>query len=51
MFVLGHALRAPVSDMIEDEKLKTMQPTRETRMNEAALGMVLEIGVAFPVRN
>jgi hypothetical protein len=37
--------------MIEDEKLKTMGPTRQTKMNEAASGMVLEIDVAFPVRN
>ena len=38
-------------NMIEDEKLKTMGPTRQTKMNEAAPGMVLEIDVAFPVRN
>jgi tartrate dehydratase beta subunit/fumarate hydratase class I family protein len=38
-------------NMIEDEKLKTMGPTRQTKMNEAASGMVLEIDVAFPVRN
>ena len=30
-----------------DEKLKTMGPTRQTKMNEAASGMVLEIDVAF----